>query len=200
LRNEAIPDSIRSRAIPYGAEGHCRTHIRGSKAGNRRRSSGDRVRRCEIAWWSKSITWAGQSKRHRVMFSSSHLAGPGPSLCWVRQRFLRRSPSCCVGTRPFYPLITACHEWHSTRARETRAKGTRKWPRYYRWVVSADLAKRSGVSETAIARLESSERQLGSRNGAAKKFVSIESARIEFIDENRAAPSVRLRKNPRKRI
>jgi transcriptional regulator with XRE-family HTH domain len=64
----------------------------------------------------------------------------------------------------------------------------------------ADLANRSGVSEPTIARLESAEGELGGREGTGDKIRrAIESAGVEFIDENGGGPGVRLRKGYRKK-
>jgi predicted transcriptional regulator len=63
-----------------------------------------------------------------------------------------------------------------------------------------DLAERSGISEPTIARLESLEGQLGGRRDTANKIrKAIESAGIEFIDENGGGPGVRLRKRQPKK-
>jgi transcriptional regulator with XRE-family HTH domain len=60
----------------------------------------------------------------------------------------------------------------------------------------ADLAKRSRVSEPTVARLESVEGELGGREGTIVKIrTAIESAGIEFIQENGGGPGVRLRKS-----
>jgi transcriptional regulator with XRE-family HTH domain len=60
----------------------------------------------------------------------------------------------------------------------------------------ADLAKRSRVSEPTVARLESAEGELGGREGTIVKIrTAIESAGIEFIQENGGGPGVRLRKS-----
>jgi transcriptional regulator with XRE-family HTH domain len=59
----------------------------------------------------------------------------------------------------------------------------------------ADLAARSGVSEPTIARLESIVGELGGREGTAEKIrMTLETAGVEFIDENGGGPGVRLRK------
>jgi transcriptional regulator with XRE-family HTH domain len=64
----------------------------------------------------------------------------------------------------------------------------------------ADLSDRSGVSEPTIARLEAINGRLGGREGTAEKIqAAIESAGIEFIDENGGGPGVRLRKRAQKR-
>lgn len=59
----------------------------------------------------------------------------------------------------------------------------------------ADLARRSGISEPTIARLESSQGELGGReNTAARIRKALEVGGIDFIDENGGGPGVRLRK------
>jgi hypothetical protein len=59
---------------------------------------------------------------------------------------------------------------------------------------------RSSVSEPTIARLESTEGELGGREDTAEKIHrAIENAGIEFIDENGGGPGVRLRKRAPKR-
>lgn len=59
----------------------------------------------------------------------------------------------------------------------------------------ADLARRSGVSDPTIARLEAADGELGGREGTAEKIRSaIEAAGIQFIDENGGGSGVRLRK------
>ena len=60
----------------------------------------------------------------------------------------------------------------------------------------ADLADRSGVSEPTVARLESVDGELGGREGTTNKIrAAIESAGIDFIEENGGGPGVRLRKS-----
>jgi transcriptional regulator with XRE-family HTH domain len=57
----------------------------------------------------------------------------------------------------------------------------------------AELAQRSKISEPTIARLESMDGQLGGREHTAAKIRSaIETAGIEFINENGGGPGVRL--------
>jgi transcriptional regulator with XRE-family HTH domain len=63
----------------------------------------------------------------------------------------------------------------------------------------AELAKRSGVSEPTIARLESFDGELGGREETSQKIQqAIERAGVEFIKENGGGPGVRLRKKQRK--
>jgi transcriptional regulator with XRE-family HTH domain len=60
----------------------------------------------------------------------------------------------------------------------------------------ADLAERSRVSEPTVARLESVDGELGGREDTADKIrTAIESAGIEFIQDNGGGPGVRLRKS-----
>lgn len=62
----------------------------------------------------------------------------------------------------------------------------------------ADLAQHSSVSEPTIARLESTDGELGGRVGTGEKITSaLEKAGIEFIAENGGGPGVRLRKRQR---
>jgi predicted transcriptional regulator len=64
----------------------------------------------------------------------------------------------------------------------------------------SDLAKRSGVSEPTVARLEAIDGELGGREKTAQKIrTTIESAGLEFIDENGGGLGVRLRKRTSKR-
>jgi transcriptional regulator with XRE-family HTH domain len=64
----------------------------------------------------------------------------------------------------------------------------------------SDLAHRSGVSEPTIARLESTEGELGGREGTAEKIQkSIEAAGIQFIEENGGGLGVRLRKRQKQK-
>ena len=64
----------------------------------------------------------------------------------------------------------------------------------------ADLARRSGISEPTIARLESLKGKLGGREGTAGRIrTALEIAGIEFIDENGGGPGVRLRKRQPKK-
>jgi predicted transcriptional regulator len=59
----------------------------------------------------------------------------------------------------------------------------------------SDLAKRSGVSEPTVARLETIDGELGGRESTAEKIrTAIVAAGIDFIDENGGGPGVRLRK------
>jgi len=59
----------------------------------------------------------------------------------------------------------------------------------------SELARRSGISEPTIARLESVGGQLGGRDETAHKIRSaLENSGIEFIEENGGGPGVRLRK------
>lgn len=63
-----------------------------------------------------------------------------------------------------------------------------------------DLARRSGISEPTIARLEAAEGELGGREETAEKIEkAIVNAGIEFIDENGGGPGVRLRKRQQKK-
>ena len=65
----------------------------------------------------------------------------------------------------------------------------------------ADLARHSTMSEPTIARLESTDGELGGRADTFAKIVdAIEKAGIEFIDENGGGPGVRLRKPPKGKI
>jgi predicted transcriptional regulator len=62
----------------------------------------------------------------------------------------------------------------------------------------SELAKRSGVSEPTIARLESADGQLGGREATGKRIrATIEAAGVEFIDENGGGLGVRLKKRQR---
>jgi transcriptional regulator with XRE-family HTH domain len=62
----------------------------------------------------------------------------------------------------------------------------------------SDLARHSSVSEPTIARLESTDGELGGRlDTVAKIKLAVEKAGIEFIDENGGGPGVRLRKRQR---
>lgn len=63
----------------------------------------------------------------------------------------------------------------------------------------SDLARKSGVSEPTIARLESADGVLGGRKKTGEKIKkAIEVAGIIFFEENGGGEGVRLR-NPRKR-
>ena len=58
----------------------------------------------------------------------------------------------------------------------------------------SDLARRSGISEPTIARLESVAGELGGRPRTVEQIVStLKAAGIEFIDENGGGLGVRLR-------
>ena len=60
----------------------------------------------------------------------------------------------------------------------------------------ADLAERSRVSEPTVARLESVDGELGGREHTTDKIrTAIESAGIEFIQDNGGGAGVRLRKS-----
>jgi len=62
----------------------------------------------------------------------------------------------------------------------------------------SDLAKRSGVSEPTIARLESVDGELRGREETAEKIrVAIEEAGLVFLEENGGGPGVRIRKAQR---
>jgi transcriptional regulator with XRE-family HTH domain len=64
----------------------------------------------------------------------------------------------------------------------------------------ADLANRSGVSEPTIARLESAEGEFGGREDTGEKIRrAIETAGVEFIDENGGGQGVRLRKRQKQK-
>src|SRR5262245_56245021 len=59
----------------------------------------------------------------------------------------------------------------------------------------ADLARHSAISEPTIARLESTDGELGGREETAGRIrAAIENAGIDFIDENGGGYGVRLRK------
>ena len=63
----------------------------------------------------------------------------------------------------------------------------------------ADLARYSGVSEPTIARLEAADGDLGGREDTVQKIRhAIETAGIQFFEENGGGEGARLRK-PRKR-
>ncbi len=58
----------------------------------------------------------------------------------------------------------------------------------------SDLARHSGVSEPTIARLESTDGELGGREQTAKKIQkALEAAGVEFIGKNGGGPGVRLK-------
>ena len=62
----------------------------------------------------------------------------------------------------------------------------------------ADLASRSGISEPTVARLEAIDGEFGGREGTAQKIrLAIETAGVEFIDENGGGLGVRLAKRHR---
>jgi len=62
----------------------------------------------------------------------------------------------------------------------------------------ADLACHSGISEPTVARLESTDGELGGREKTAGKIRrAIVAAGVDFIDENGGGPGVRLRKRQR---
>jgi predicted transcriptional regulator len=64
----------------------------------------------------------------------------------------------------------------------------------------SDLAHHSGVSEPTIARLESTDGDLGGRDETAEKIqAAISGGGVEFIDENGGGYGVRLRKHQRKK-
>jgi predicted transcriptional regulator len=64
----------------------------------------------------------------------------------------------------------------------------------------SDLARRSGISEPTIARLESVDGQLGGREETVRKIrAALENSGIEFIDGNGGGPGVRLRKRTLKK-
>jgi predicted transcriptional regulator len=63
----------------------------------------------------------------------------------------------------------------------------------------SDLARKSGVSEPTIARLEAADGDLGGREKTSEKIrTAIEAAGIQFFEENGGGEGVRLR-SPRKR-
>jgi predicted transcriptional regulator len=62
----------------------------------------------------------------------------------------------------------------------------------------SDLARRSGISEPTIARLESLDGELGGREETIRKIrAALENSGIEFI--NGSGPGVRLRKRHQKK-
>jgi predicted transcriptional regulator len=64
----------------------------------------------------------------------------------------------------------------------------------------SDLARHSGISEPTIARLESTEGELGGRGETVRKIrAALEANGIEFIDENGTGEGVRFRKPRRSR-
>ena len=65
----------------------------------------------------------------------------------------------------------------------------------------ADLARRSGVSEPTVARLEAVDGELGGREGTGDKIrTTIEAAGVEFIQEDGGGLGVRIRKRRRRLI
>jgi transcriptional regulator with XRE-family HTH domain len=64
----------------------------------------------------------------------------------------------------------------------------------------ADLAEKSGVSEPTVARLESTDGELGGRKLTVKKIrAAVEGAGVTFIDENGGGLGVRLRKRSKEK-
>jgi transcriptional regulator with XRE-family HTH domain len=64
----------------------------------------------------------------------------------------------------------------------------------------SDLAQYSGISEPTIARLESSDGEIGGRGETVRKIQSaLENHGIEFIEENGTGEGVRFRKPRRSR-
>jgi transcriptional regulator with XRE-family HTH domain len=64
----------------------------------------------------------------------------------------------------------------------------------------ADLARSSRVSEPTIARLESVEGELGGREGTTEKIrIALQTAGIDFIEENGGGLGVRLRKRQQRK-
>jgi predicted transcriptional regulator len=64
----------------------------------------------------------------------------------------------------------------------------------------SDLARRSGISEPTIARLESVDGKLGGREETVRKIrAALENGGIEFIHENGGGLGVRLRKRQQKK-
>jgi transcriptional regulator with XRE-family HTH domain len=62
------------------------------------------------------------------------------------------------------------------------------------------LAAAAHVSIPTIKRLEAQDGPLGGRNETGSKIRSaLESAGVEFLDDNGGGPGVRLRKHPRKK-
>jgi len=62
----------------------------------------------------------------------------------------------------------------------------------------ADLARRAGVSEPTVARLESADGELGGREGTTEKIRNaIEAAGVEFLEENGGGLGVRMGKRQR---
>jgi hypothetical protein len=62
------------------------------------------------------------------------------------------------------------------------------------------LAGQSGISEPTIARLEAADGGLGGREETAQKIIAaLQSAGIQFIDENGGGAGVRLKKAATKR-
>ena len=63
-----------------------------------------------------------------------------------------------------------------------------------------DLARRSGVSEPTIARLETLDGPLAGRESTSRKIqIALEAGGVQFIDENGGGPGVRLRKSQRQK-
>jgi DNA-binding XRE family transcriptional regulator len=63
-----------------------------------------------------------------------------------------------------------------------------------------ELAAAAGVSIPTIKRLEAQDGPLGGRDETGMKIrVALESAGVEFIDENGGGPGVRLRKRHQKK-
>ena len=64
----------------------------------------------------------------------------------------------------------------------------------------ADLAKKSGVSEPTVARLESIDGELGGREHTTEKLrAAVRAAGIEFIEEDGGGLGVRLRRRSKKK-
>ncbi|HME99250.1 MAG TPA: helix-turn-helix domain-containing protein [Terriglobia bacterium] len=64
----------------------------------------------------------------------------------------------------------------------------------------AELARRSGVSEPTIARLESADGTLGGRGATGDKIrTAIEAGGVQFIQEDGGGAGVRMRKRQRQK-
>jgi predicted transcriptional regulator len=64
----------------------------------------------------------------------------------------------------------------------------------------SDLAQHSGISEPTIARLESTDGELGGRGETVRKIQkAFEASGIEFIEENGTGEGVRFRRPGRLR-
>jgi DNA-binding XRE family transcriptional regulator len=133
----------------------------------------------------------------KILFVSSHLQYPRMEVCIdLSYRLLPRQSSPLVIQKGLYCVIQkgSRKTWPVMTIEQLRAaRGLLGWSQ-------SELASRAGLSLPTVKRFEGGFGPKVSDDARAKLQRALESAGVEFIDENGGGPGVRLRKPPSTKI